>query len=209
MLNNFGNITASGCVYRHPDCPPLNLFWIDPLGHENFWCSVKGETSGTSSYPRTECRETDACANNFNWTIGDHDHAMRGQVRVLKTPSKGKVIVGQIHAHGASSPFLMVSHWNCFARVDLRPTPGADVETVLSLPVLLGERFEYELKITPERNLYIKLNDEECTVPVKEEWDKYPFYFKRGAYVIDCEGPPEEGGWVVYEDSLVTHQDCT
>lgn len=198
---SFGNITAHGQLYLHPAKPPANLVWTDPKGHTNYWCSVTGGTSGSSSSPRTESRETlPDSAVNHNWNIDDTTHQMSGTVRVELAPSSGKVIVGQIHAHNAPNPFLMVTWWNGVARVDLRAKPQDAAGKVLSMTCALSKSFKYLVKITPDRQLYVNLNGLEYTMPVGAEWDQYPFYFKAGSYVIDSEGPAEEGGWVVYEE---------
>lgn len=206
-MKNFGNITAHGQVYLHPEKPPADLFWVDPKGHENFWCSVNGDTSGSSSSPRTEGRETlPDTAVSFNWLVGDIDHAMTGTVRVELAPSSGKVIVGQIHAHGAPNPFLMVTWWNGVARIDLRTDPLGAASKFISVPCQLGESFTYALMIEPDHTIAVVLNSQVKTAEISWAWDQYPFYFKRGAYVIDHEGPDTEGGWVVYEDSNVVHR---
>lgn len=203
---SFGNITAHGQVYLYPEKPPANLVWTDPKGHTNYWCSVQGDTSGSSSSPRTESRETlfDS-AESYNWLAGEAVHTMKGTVRLELSPSSGKVIVGQIHAHKASNPFLMVTWWNSVARIDLRLKESGNAQKVLSVPCKLGESFSYSLVIGTDDVLQIKLNDLVYAVTVDPSWTEFPFYFKAGAYVIDNVGPVTEGGWVVYEDFEVSH----
>lgn len=196
----FGNVTAHGTVYLYPERPPQDLVWVDPKGHTNFWCSVQGDTSGSSSSPRTEYRETlPNSGEPYNWTPGGVSHSMTGRVRLELAPSSKKVIVGQIHASKAPNPFLMVSWWNGFARVDFRPTPTGATVKVLSVPCALGEAFNYDLTIDANGLLRVTLNDLVYITQVSPLWYAYPFYFKAGAYVIDSDGPVTEGGWVVYE----------
>jgi hypothetical protein len=201
----FGNITAHGQVYLYPEKPPADLVWVDPKGHTNYWCSVVGDTSGSSSNPRTESRETlPESGESFNWVSDDQVHLMAGTVRVELAPSSGKVIIGQIHAHKASNPFVMVTWWNGVARVDVRANPtGASVK-MLSVPCLIGESFSYILEVFNGK-LNIALNGTIINVPVDAAWSEFPFYFKAGAYVIDNIGPETEGGWVVYEDFEAYH----
>jgi len=203
----FGNITAHGELYLYPDKPPSNLVWVDPKGHTNYWCSVTGGKSGSSSSPRTESRETLPDSNvSHNWTANfEERHTMSGTVRVELAPTSGKVIVGQIHAEKAPNPFLMVTWWNGVARVDMRDTPNNDARKVLSVPCPLSKSFKYIIEIDEDNMLYINLNGLEIAVPVRTEWEQYPFYFKAGAYVIDKVGPVEEGGWVVYEQFDFSH----
>lgn len=199
-MKMFGNITAHGVVYQLPEKPPSNLVWIDPKGHTNYWCSVVGDTSGSSSSPRTEGRQTlPDSGESYNWTVDGDVHAMWGIVRVELAPSSGKVIVGQLHAHKAPNPFLMVTWWNGVARIDMRTTPTGTATKVLSVPCELGEAFDYELTVDSWGTLHIFLNGLTKTVQIDTAWNVYPFYFKAGAYVIDNVGPVTEGGWVVYE----------
>lgn len=203
---SFGNITAHGQVYLYPEKPPADLVWTDPKGHTNYWCSVLGDTSGSSSSPRTESRETlPDSSEPYNWVAGEAVHTMQGTVRVELAPSSGKVIIGQIHAHKAPNPFLMVSWWNGVARVDLRLKPSGTAIKVLSVPCKLGESFSYSLAMGTDDVLQIKLNGLVYAVTVDAAWTEFPFYFKAGAYVIDNEGPESEGGWVVYENFEVSH----
>lgn len=202
----FGNITAHGATYLYPEKPPQDLVWVDPKGHTNFWCSVQGLQSGSSSSPRTEYRETlPNSGEPYNWQKGEAVHSMSGKVRLELMPSSGKVIVGQIHAHKAPNPFLMVTWWNGVARVDLRELPGGSAVKVISVPCALGESFEYQLEIDKSGLLTVILNGLGFQTQVNDLWTAYPFYFKAGAYVIDNSGPVTEGGWVVYENFEVSH----
>lgn len=197
---NFGNITAHGETYLFPEQPPHDLVWVDPKGHTNFWCSVQGDTSGSSSSPRTESRETlPESGAPYNWTAGGSVHSMSGRVRVELVPSSGKVIIAQIHAHKAPNPFVMVTWWNGVARIDVRPTPNGPTLKVLTVPCAVGEAFEYSLEVDASGVLHCTLNGQTYHVQINAEWAQFPFYFKAGAYVIDHDGPVTEGGWVVYE----------
>lgn len=195
----FGNITAHGIVYQLPEKPPANLVWVDPKGHTNYWCSVQGNTSGSSSSPRTEGRETlPNSGEPYNWAVGQI-HAMSGTVRVELAPSSGKVIVGQIHAHKGPNPFVMVTWWNGVARVDVRANPTGSAVKVLSVPCPLGKSFEYNLLVNASGELEVELEGFGYRLQVDPAWNEFPFYLKAGAYVIDNDGPETEGGWVVYE----------
>lgn len=207
-MYSFGNITAHGEVYLYPEKPPSNLVWTDPKGHTNYWCSVQGNTSGSSSSPRTESRQTlPNSSEPYNWTVGGVPHVMIGTVRVELAPSSGKVIIGQIHAHKAPNPFLMVTWWNGVARVDLRTTPTGFATRVLSVPCSLGQAFTYSLGVDENGVLRVYLNGQSYTLTIDPLWNEFPFYFKAGAYVIDNDGPETEGGWVVYEQFYVFNGD--
>jgi hypothetical protein len=211
MIKLFGNITAHGVEYKLPDKPPSELVWVDPKGHVNCWCSVLGGTSGSSSSPRTEFRETinEFSSDKYNWIVdGKTTHTLAGTVRVELAPSSGKVIVGQIHAHLAGNPFLMVTWWNGYIRVDMRFKPDGDAVNVLKLACPLSKSFKYLITISPEGIIHINLNGETFTTNVDTAWKACPFYYKFGAYCIDHEGPAEEGAWVVYEDFAALHDEA-
>jgi hypothetical protein len=197
MIPNFGNITASGVRYRFPDIAPAHLHWIDPKGHENYFCPDDGGLSGTSSNPRTELRETDENGDDYNWTVGDARHSFSATLRVELTGKVGKTICAQIHAHKAPNPFVMVTWWKGEIRVDYRETPDGDARKVIAMPWPLGKPFKIFWIIYEDRLLHINLQGESTDVVISEEWDKYPFYKKRGAYI---------GGWVVYESSELRHE---
>ncbi len=198
-MMSFGNITAHGITYLYPEKPPCNLVWTDPKGHTNYWCSVQGDQSGSSSSPRTESRETyPNSSESYNWTADGSTHIMSGTVRVELAPSSGKVIVGQIH--GTVAPFVMVTWWNGVARVDVRTSPLGNAVKVLSIPCGLGEAFRYSVEADSLGKLNVFLEGLSYSVAVSSEWEQYPLYFKAGAYCIDNVGPVEEGSWVVYEE---------
>lgn len=202
---SFGNITAHGQTYSYPQKPPQDLVWTDPKGHTNYWCSVQGDTSGSSSSPRTESRETlPESSELYNWVADQNVHLMAGTVRVELAPSSGKVIVGQIHAHRASNPFVMITWWNNIARIDVRTNPTGPAAKVLWRVCGLGESFDYIVEVF-DGVLNIALDGQLHSVPMDAAWNEFPFYFKAGAYVIDNVGPVTEGGWVVYEDFQVYH----
>lgn len=198
------NITASGITYASPAEAPSKLYWVDPKQQENFWCPVTGGTSGSSSSPRTELREVTAEGKPYNFLSNVGQHIMRGAVRGELAPSSKKVIIAQIHAHGASNPFLMVSWWNDEMRIDARPAPDANTTTLARIKCTAGQVGKFTLAVM-DGILSVNLSNISKVVPIDPSWDQFPFYFKRGAYVIDHEGPETEGGWIVYESSSVEH----
>lgn len=204
-LPHFGNITASGMVYRFPKRPPSEQFWIDPKGHENFWQPVTGAASGSSASPRCEARETvPGTSESYNWDPQVGLHIFSGEVRVEKVPSSGKVIFAQIHAHGADNPFLMVTWWNGYARIDARDEATGEARNLVKIPARLSQVIKFNLSIDLGVLIY-NLMGNEGAHPIHESWAPYPFYDKRGAYCIDKDGTPDEGAWVVYEKSFVQH----
>lgn len=198
------NVTAHGVTYPSPDAVPANLRWIDPKGHENFWCSVLGGTSGSSSSPRTEMREVEADGTPYNFDPMVGVHKLSGTVRTELAPTSLKVIIGQIHAYGAPNPFLMVSWWKNEIRIDARPTSDANTVTLARIPCSLSQARKYALEVN-NGMLSWNLSGLMGSLGIDASWSQFPFYFKRGSYVIDNDGPAEEGGWVIYEEASTSH----
>ncbi len=199
------NITAHGTTYDYFSESPSELFWIDPKLHYNFWCSVLGGTSGSSSSPRTELREVyDFSRKGLNWSPFEGVHTLAGTVRVELAPSSQKVIIGQVHAHGASNPFLMLAWWNGELRIQARPTPNGELINLARIPCRLSDARKYQINVG-NGEVVANLSGVVASCPIDQAWSAYPFYFKAGAYVIDHEGEWHEGGWVVYEELKVEH----
>ena len=210
MQRYFNNITAEGVTYRKGinEAVPENLLWIGNDGRKYFWCSVLGGTSGSSSSPRTEYRETMADdSSSHNWhPSANRYNAMIGTCSVNKVPGSGKVIFAQIHAHQAKAPFLKLLLSRGQIRAEVRAHPddkGSPV--VLSFPYQLGEDVEFAINVSSLSVLTVGMNETRYEVPVHPDWLLYPFYFKAGSYVIDNAGTPDEGGLVAYSHLEVYH----
>jgi hypothetical protein len=210
MLPHFNNITAGDVTYKLGDeiKPPCDRLWVDPRGHRHLWCPVTSGTSGSSSSPRTEYRETERDTGvSFNWLPSDFiSSRLIGVCRIEMAPSSQKVIFAQVHAHNAPQPFVKLLQMGQELRAEVRFRPGyAESPTVIRMP--LGDaRADYSIEVTGVGQLVIVLNGLRFECPVDSDWLAYPFYFKAGAYVIDNEGPDNEGGWVVYEALEVVHE---
>ncbi|MCY1341851.1 Alginate lyase [compost metagenome] len=86
----------------------------------------------------------------------------------------------------------------------MRKRPGdTEVENiVLAENVDLGERFGYDLRITPTGKLGISVTSDGDDGNLYRElsgyWSVQQLYFKAGAYIQDNYGPYNEGGRVTF-----------
>ena len=79
-------------------------------GRVLFWTPVNGTTTANASYPRSELRETLASGALRNWTYPGAQHTLNAQLSISQVPSTGKIVIGQIHAHGSSWPLLKLEY---------------------------------------------------------------------------------------------------
>jgi len=212
MQPYFNRITAAGDDYEQGEiiAPPCNLHWQDPDGYWNFWCPVTSGTSGSSSSPRTELRETKRdTAELFNWRPADFkSSSLTGVAVIRRVPSSMKVIFAQVHAFGASAPFVKLLQMGNELRAEVRVhAEDSGSPAVIRQPITtLTPRATFRIQVTQGGTLVIWLNGQKFECPVHPSWLPTPFYFKAGAYVIDNVGPDTEGGWIVYESLSVVHE---
>ncbi len=73
-------------------------------------------------------------------------------------PSTGKIVVGQIHSYGSTSPLLKLEYQyktktgtgNIVAKIRNTPTLRRRGEHLLSGVVKLGQRFTYVINLSPQ-----------------------------------------------------------
>jgi Alginate lyase len=211
MQPYFNRITAAGDTYEQGEviAPPCHLHWKDPDGYWNFWCPVTSDTSGSSSSPRTELRETQRdTAELYNWRPADHKSSrLEGAALIRRVPSSMKVIVAQVHAFGAANPYVKILQMGNELRAEVRArAEDSGSPAVIRVPITtLTPRAYYTIEVTDTGRLIINLNGQRYESTVHPSWLPTPFYFKAGAYVIDNVGPATEGGWVIYESLNVIH----
>lgn len=181
-------------------------------GSVTFWVPVTGSTSEDARYPRSELRETQADGTLSYWNYQSADNYLSAVLSVQQVPSKNKIIIGQIHskdeAGSENDPLLKLQYHykDGTGRLEalLRKRPGdKEVENIL-LPenVDLGERFGYDLRLTPSGRLGItvtsKGDDGGLFRQLSGYWGNQQLYFKAGAYIQDNSGPSNEGGRVTF-----------
>jgi hypothetical protein len=87
----------------------------------------------------------------------------------------------------------------------LRARPGdSDVQNILLAEnIQLGERFGYDLRVTPSGRIGISVastdgDNGSLYRQLSSSWSKQYLYFKAGAYIQDNSGPDSEGGRVTF-----------
>ncbi len=181
-------------------------------GSISFWVPVNGSHTSDSTYPRTELRETQADGTLSNWYYSSADNYLSAVLSVEQVPSEGKIVVGQIHSKDQpgsyNDPLVKIQYHylrgNGRIEALVRKRPGdSEVENILlAQNVDLGERFGYDLRITPSGKLGITITSKGDDGGLYRElsgyWAPQQLYFKAGAYIQDNYGPLNEGGRLTF-----------
>ncbi|CAD5110186.1 polysaccharide lyase family 7 protein [Zestomonas carbonaria] len=182
-------------------------------GSVTFWVPVTGSHTENASYPRSELRETQADGSLSYWPYTQADNYLSAVLTVNQVPSKNKIVIGQIHSKNQpgsqNDPLLKLQYHyrNGVGRIEalLRKRPGdKEVQNILIAEnIQLGERFGYDLRLTPTGKLGISVSSSSGDKgshyqPISAYWSKQLLYFKAGAYVQDNDGPDNEGGRVTF-----------
>ncbi|SDQ01189.1 polysaccharide lyase family 7 protein [Ectopseudomonas guguanensis] len=190
-------------------------------GSVTFWVPVTGSTTEDARYPRSELRETQRDGSLSNWQHASNDSYLSAVLQVDQVPSRNKVVIGQIHSTDVpgsqNDPLAKVQYHyrRGVGRVELllRPRPGdSEVQNILLADnVQLGERFGYDLRVTPSGRLGVSVassdGDEGAVYrQLSSRWNTQYLYFKAGAYIQDNYGPDKEGGRVTFYHLNSTHR---
>jgi hypothetical protein len=190
-------------------------------GSVTFWAPVTGSPTADAKYPRSELRETQSDGSLSNWQHGSSDSYLSAVLTVDSVPSKNKVVIGQIHSKdepgSENDPLIKLQYHyrNGIGRLELllREKPGdRQVQNILLAEnVQLGERFGYDLRLTPTGKLGVAVvskDDDKGSLyrQLHPSWAKQQLYFKAGAYIQDNEGPSKEGGRVTFYHLNTAHR---
>jgi hypothetical protein len=181
-------------------------------GSISLWVPVNGSHTEDARYPRTELRETQADGTLSFWYQSSADNYLSAVLSVEQVPSEGKVVIGQIHSKDQPGSYndpllkLQYHYLRGNGRIEalLRKRPGdSEVENIVLVEnVDLGERFGYDLRITPSGKLGITVTSKGDDGGLYRElsgyWAPQLLYFKAGAYIQDNYGPDNEGGRVTF-----------
>ncbi|MCY1372609.1 Alginate lyase [compost metagenome] len=173
---------------------------------------VNGSRTEDARYPRTELRETQADGTLSYWYQSSADNYLSAVLSVEQVPSEGKVVIGQIHSKDQPGSYndpllkLQYHYLRGNGRIEalLRKRPGdSEVENIVLVEnVDLGERFGYDLRITPSGKLGITVTSKGDDGGLYRElsgyWAPQLLYFKAGAYIQDNYGADNEGGRVTF-----------
>lgn len=182
-------------------------------GSVTFWVPVTGSTTADARYPRSELRETQRDGSLGNWLHASSDSYLSAVLNVDQVPSRGKVVIAQIHSTdepgSQNDPLLKLQYHlrRGVGRLEvlLRERPGdTQVRNILLAEnVQLGERFGYDLRVTPSGRLGISVVSKDgdhgsLYRQLSHRWNDQQLYFKAGAYIQDNHGPTTEGGRVTF-----------
>ncbi|MDA8484937.1 polysaccharide lyase family 7 protein [Pseudomonas resinovorans] len=179
-----------------------------------FWVPVNGTTTANAVYPRSELRETYADGELRNWTYPSADNLLSANLAVSQVPSTGKLVIGQIHAFGSSSPLLKLEYQfkttsqtaNIVAKV--RNSPTEETSTVISLlsGIPLNQRFSYVIDLSPKGVLSVMVNGSLWSQQLSTAWAPKPLYFKAGVYAQDNTGYETEAGKATFYSLMIEHR---
>lgn len=206
---------------RLNDCYESRYFRRNSDGSVTFWVPVTGSTTADARYPRSELRETKHDGSLNNWQHASSDNYLSAVLKVEQVPSSNKVVIGQIHSTDVpgsqNDPLLKVQYHyrRGIGRVELllRARPGdSEVQNILLADnIQLGERFGYDLRVTPSGRLGVAVASSEGDKgthyrQLSSRWNTQYLYFKAGAYIQDNAGPDSEGGRVTFHHLNSLHR---
>ena len=182
------------------------FFYTGPDGAMTFWSPVTGGTTANSTYPRSELREMlDPGNSRVNWT-GYGTHILRAQCKILKQPSTGKIIIGQVH--GFQTDPLVKLQWNDgLLQAYFKNAPGGS-DTKHTITTVSPEALiNYEIRVT-NGVATVLANGRSASHDFFQSsaaWRTNTYYFKAGAYVQDNAGLDDEGGLVAFYELSASH----
>jgi hypothetical protein len=176
----------------------------------DFWAPVTGVKTANSMYPRSELREMKG-GSEYNWSLKDGTATLSATVSVTQLPPpSGKVVVGQIHAYGASDlPLLELAYKGTGQVVaEVLPTLGASTQadTIVGSGIGLGTCFSYSIVTSASATMTISFDGmTQYDQPIDASWQAATFYFKAGDYVQENTGASTEGAATSFYALSVTH----
>ncbi|MNP31594.1 Alginate lyase precursor [compost metagenome] len=179
-----------------------------------FWVPVNGSTTSNAIYPRSELRETQADGKLRNWTYPSADNLLSANLSVSQVPSTGKLVIGQIHAYGSTSPMLKLEYQfktkTQTANIVIKVRNSPDDETSTVIPLLSGiplnQRFSYVIDLSPNGLLSVMVNGSLWSQQLSTAWAPKPLYFKAGVYAQDNEGYETEAGAATFYNLKIEHR---
>ncbi len=188
-------------------------FFTGGDGSMSFWAPVIGVTTANSQYPRSELRETSSngSGKEYNWPLTAGTATLSAMLSVTQLPPpSGKVVVGQIHAYGASDLPLLELAYKGTGQVVAEILPllssTAQSDTPLASGVGLGDCFSYTITTSASALLTISVNGKNgYSSPVDSSWEAATFYFKAGDYVQENTGSSTDGAAVSFYSLSVSH----
>jgi hypothetical protein len=182
--------------------PPWLL--AQPDGTLRFWAPVCGVSTPNSEHPRTELDSL----TNFT-AAGSGPHTLTATLMVSQVPSRGDIIIGQIHGAEAISsvPFVMLRYREGELRVVVKKKQSGS--SSIKLPVLsalpLRTWFTYAITDNGNGTLTVTANrvgdSKQLTIPIPKPFQGATVRFQAGDYQQGKAGSPacaNDGGQVTF-----------
>ncbi|UKB81902.1 polysaccharide lyase family 7 protein [Chryseobacterium sp. MEBOG06] len=169
-----------------------NFYYSSEDKSIRFFCSSDGQATKGSHYPRTELRQTD------EWHF-ENKHTLHVKMSVLKQPSSGKIIIGQIH--GSSKGTEAVKLWWNNGELQAgfkKEVNGKEDRVTLLKDVPLGQAFEYSIQ-QHGLDVQVKINQQTTNYTLGDSWKSEAVYFKAGNYLQDNKIPVSSGLVAIYD----------
>lgn len=209
-----------------------SIYWFNPSpgqlsrsgyraqgGETVFWTPVNGNgRTSESEFPRTEMREQlDLNDDSGNWRLSG-THIQRGTVTITQLPTPTTferdaiITFAQMHSVNNVPPVKLQiqSSQNgttkVFGNYNLRQREGNAVNSDIELPVVIGTKFSYEIKVvdgTVTTTIDGTMIDRRDLRPA---WLFQEFYFKAGSYLGNNSATASGFGEVVYSSIQTIHQ---
>ena len=185
-------------------------FFTGGDGAMSFWAPVTGVTTANSQYPRSELREM-ASGKENNWSLTAGIATLSAMVTVTQVPPpSGKVVIGQIHAYGASDLPLIELAYKGSGEIVAEVLPllssTTQTDTTLASGIGLGECISYVISTSASAVMTISVNGKTgYDQPVDASWEAATFYFKAGDYVQANTGASADGAATSFYALSVSH----
>ncbi len=184
-----------------------------------FWAPVNGTgRTKTATTPRTEMREQISVGDNsVNWGLSGN-HVQKGTVvlTAIPTPIKSNtrtfIVFAQIHSVGNAPPIKLIfqrlpnGSTEVLSNYNTKPVKGASVNSPVKIPVRLGEKFTYEIRLVNGTVTTIVNGTVLDVRNMSKAWKGAKFFFKAGDYLGNNDGTARGFGEVLYTDIHVSHQ---
>lgn len=149
-----------------------------------------GVTTAHSKFPRSELRE------QGTWHMSSGTSKLSATLSVDKLPPNGTVVIGQIHQEvGSGKPRppveLFYKNGKVYASVMDSNSLSAGRHNVEIATVKNGEKFSYDMKLSPNGQLEVSVNGKSKTVQMDSSFKNSNLYFKAGNYCQDQRGGSE------------------
>lgn len=230
-VDDNGGTTGQGRIVRPSELQGANgytsrYFQTDKDGSVVLYAPIFGARSATSPNARSELREMlNPNSGSTNWTDATTS-VLRVQARILRVPSDGKMIIGQVHGYGNGQTLLGLQYeykqsagtGSVVAAVINDPSPDSPkphTRLTVATGIPLNQTLSYQIRVAgngqataTKATLTITVNSGSPVVAaIDPSWDGHPIFFAAGAYPQDHEGDSSEAGSVVFYQLAASHPD--